>query len=91
MKVSVFYASEKYQEEISVEVAENATVDLAIARSKIQTLFPEINLGSAAVGIFGKRVKLDAPLKEGDRIEIYRPLMIDPKELRRLKALKTKH
>ncbi|MDP1573593.1 MAG: RnfH family protein [Coxiellaceae bacterium] len=86
--VSVIYAAKNRQKEIILSVEENCTVALAIARSKIQTHFPEIQLANIAVGIFSKRVTLDAPLKEGDRIEIYRLLVIDPKELRRLKARK---
>ena len=84
--VSVIYAAENRQQEIILSVEENCTVALAIARSKIQALFPEIVLSTIQVGIFSKRVTLDAPLKAGDRVEIYRPLTIDPKELRRLKA-----
>ena len=84
--VSVIYAAKNKQKEIVLSVEENCTVALAIARSKIQELFPEIQLATIAVGIFSKRVTLNALVKDGDRIEIYRPLQIDPKELRRLKA-----
>jgi len=87
--VSVIYAAKNRQKEVILSVEENCTVALAIARSKLQEYFPEIQLATVAVGIFSRRVKLDAPLKDGDRIEIYRPLMIDPKELRRLKANKS--
>ena len=88
ISVSIIYAAKNRQKEITLSVEENCTVALAIARSKIQDEFPEIHLATIAVGIFSKRVKLDAPLKEGDRIEIYRSLIISPMELRRLKAKK---
>ncbi|CAG0963169.1 partial hypothetical protein, partial [Anaerolineae bacterium] len=51
--------------------------------SGILKRFPEIDLGQQKVGIFGKLVKLDLPVKEGDRIEIYRPIIADPKTVRR--------
>ena len=86
--VSIIYAAKNRQKELTLSVEENCTVALAIARSKIQDEFPEIQLATIAVGIFSKRVRLDAPLKEGDRIEIYRSLIISPMELRRLKAKK---
>ena len=86
ISVSVFYASKDRQQEITLSVEENCSVALAIARSKIQDFFPEIQLATIQVGVFSKRVTLDTILKEGDRVEIYRPLVIDPKELRRLKA-----
>lgn len=88
ISVSVFYAAVDRQQEVQLSVEENCSVALAIARSKIQTHFPEIVLANGQVGIFSKRVTLDTLLKEGDRIEIYRPLLIDPKELRRVKATK---
>ncbi|HLD84489.1 MAG TPA: RnfH family protein [Coxiellaceae bacterium] len=86
--ITVAFAKPDQQIEIPLSVEENCTVALAIARSKICERFPDINLQTILVGIFGKRVKLDAPLKAGDRIEIYRPLIIDPKEARRLRAKK---
>jgi len=51
-------------------------------------LFPELVLAELQAGIFGVTCKLDQPVKEGDRIEIYRPLVHDPKEARRQRALK---
>ncbi|MCX7120694.1 MAG: RnfH family protein [Gammaproteobacteria bacterium] len=88
MNITVSYATPQKQVEIPLIVDESCTVELAIQRSKIINEFPEIKLATIAVGIFGQRVKLDANLQSGDRIEIYRPLIIDPKELRRLKAKK---
>ena len=58
----------------------------AIIKSGIQKEFPKIDLVNCQVGIFGKLATLDAPLREKDRIEIYRPLIADPKEIRRQRA-----
>jgi hypothetical protein len=66
-----------------MEVPESSSVEDAIRRSGILERFPEIDLSQQKVGIFGKLVKLDAPLKDGDRIEIYRPIIADPKTVRR--------
>ena len=63
---------------------------LNFEKSGIQKKFPEINLGKNNVGIFGKQTTLEHSLKNKDRIEIYRPLIIDPKELRRKKAAEGK-
>jgi hypothetical protein len=86
ISVIVCYATPKKQVQIALSVEESCTVELAIKRSKIMEQFPEIKLAGIVVGIFSQRVKLDANLQEGDRIEIYRPLTIDPKEARRIKA-----
>jgi len=66
-----------------MDVPEDSSVEQAILRSGILKRFPEIDLATQKVGIFGKLVKLDAPVKEGDRIEIYRPIIADPKTVRR--------
>ena len=86
ISISVCYASSKKQIEIPLNVEESCTVELAIKRSKILEKFPEIKLSNIVVGIFGQRVKLDSNLQESDRVEIYRPLIIDPKEARRFRA-----
>jgi uncharacterized protein len=90
MQVSVIYASVSELVEIPVEVPANANVDMAIKRSQIMTHFQEIDLQKLRIGIFSRFVTLDAPLHEGDRIEIYRPLTIDPKEARLLRAARKK-
>lgn len=86
--ITVAYAKPDSQVEIPLSVEENCTVALAIRRSGILEQFPEIELGSATVGIYSRKVALDALLSAGDRIEIYRPLLIDPKQARRLRAQK---
>lgn len=62
------------------------TIGDAIAHSDILAEHPEIDLAVHRVGVFGKFVSLDAPARGGDRIEIYRPLIADPKESRRRRA-----
>ena len=62
------------------------TVEQAIRNSGIIEDCPEIDLGKNKVGIFGKAAKLDAELRAGDRVEIYRPLIADPKEARKKRA-----
>src|SRR5258706_7692378 len=70
--------------EIEVRLDPGATVAEAIERSGIAARVPET--ANAAVGVFGKRVRRDAVLAAGDRVEIYRPLIADPKTLRRRRA-----
>lgn len=84
--VEVIYALPREQFVIPLEVAADATVAQALAESRIQDRFPEIDLEKNKVGIFGKLAKLDDGLHAGDRIEIYRPLIADPKEIRKQRA-----
>lgn len=86
LNISIAYARPDRQIEISLTIEESCTVAMAIRRSTILDQFSEIDLAKAAVGIFSKKAALDDLLQEGDRIEIYRPLLIDPKEARRLRA-----
>ena len=88
MKITVAYATKALQVEIPLEVSAHCTVALAIRQSQILQQFPEIDLPNASVGIFGERVRLDTVLQPGDRVEIYRPLLIDPKDARRARAMK---
>lgn len=87
LNIWVAYAgSTERQVEIPLAVEENCTVALAIQRSGILPQFPDIKWGRVVVGIYGQRVALDALLHEGDRIEIYRPLKMDPKQARLSRA-----
>lgn len=90
ISVEVAYALPQKQEVLSLKVRSGAQVSEAIARSGILQDFPEIDLASAKVGIYGKQVKLDAVLRDKDRIEIYRPLIADPKEIRKKRAAEGK-
>ncbi|MFW0088637.1 MAG: RnfH family protein [Coxiella endosymbiont of Haemaphysalis qinghaiensis] len=84
--INVCYAMPKKQVEICLEVEENCTIAIAIKRSGILQKFPEINLTRARVGIYGKINSLEASVRDGDRIEIYRSLLIEPKKARLLRA-----
>lgn len=88
--VEVAYALPKQQLIIPIKVAEGTTAEAAIHASGILAKFPDINLEANKIGIFGKLTKLDTVLQEKDRIEIYRPLIADPKEVRRQRAAEGK-
>jgi len=83
MKVEVAFAREDKQQILELMVNQGTTLEQAVEQSGILTLFPEIDLNVNKIGIFGKLGKKTAELKEGDRVEIYRPLIADPKEVRR--------
>jgi putative ubiquitin-RnfH superfamily antitoxin RatB of RatAB toxin-antitoxin module len=90
IRVEVAYARPDVQTIIQVMVEEEATIRDAIVRSGILERFPEIDLDSAKVGIFGKLSKLDSSVRAKDRVEIYRPLIADPKEVRKQRAAEGK-
>ena len=83
IKIEVAFATIDKQTILSVEVDEGITIQEAIITSCIRDQFPEIDLTTQAVGVFGQRKALTDKVLAGDRIEIYRPLQIDPKEARR--------
>ena len=84
--VEVAYALPDRQELIEVELPAGATVLDAIERSGIPARYPGIELRSGWVGVYGKTVRLDTRLRAGDRVEIYRPLIADPKSVRQARA-----
>ncbi|WP_428943809.1 RnfH family protein [Pantoea sp. FN060301] len=84
--VEVVYALPDKQYLYTVNVEECSTVEQAIHASGILELRSDIDLARNKVGIFSRTVKLQDEVQGGDRIEIYRPLIADPKELRRLRA-----
>lgn len=90
MKIEVAYALRHKQTLLNIEVDDNASVEDAIQQSNILKKYPEINLKKNKVGIFGKITSLDVKLREKDRVEIYRPLIADPKEVRKLRAAEGK-
>jgi len=83
MKISIAYALPEKQVWRELSVENGCTVQQAIETSEILKLFPDINLSEQKIGIFGKFCKLEAILKEGDRIEIYRTITADPKTVKR--------
>ncbi len=86
VEVEVAYALSEAQTVLSVSVPAGASVEQAIRRSGILERFPEIDLSSNPVGIFSRKARLQDRVSAGDRIEIYRPLRIDPKAARRRRA-----
>ncbi len=84
--IEVAYALPDTQLILPLRVAKGATIEQAVRTSGILERFPAIDLASHQVGIFGKLQKLTTELRAGDRIEIYRPLIADPKEVRKQRA-----
>ena len=90
MLVEVTYALEKKQTLLELEVSEGTTLKQAIELSGIIDTYPQIDLTKDKTGIFGKIAKLDTILREKDRVEIYRPLIADPKQVRKERAAQGK-
>jgi len=88
--VEIIYASLNKQEIIIQNFDENQSIKEVIEKSNILTAFPEIDLSVNKVGIFNQIKKLDEIVKPGDRVEIYRELIANPKEVRRKRAEKQK-
>ncbi len=83
MQIGVAYSEQAQQIWLTIEVPDEATVKDAIERSGILRMFPHIDLATQKVGIFGKIVKAETPLRPGDRVEIYRPITCDPQTVPR--------
>ncbi len=84
--VEVVYALAHEQVLLRLKVEQGATVGEAIRLSGVLDKHPEIDLAKNKLGVFGKLSKADAVLRDRDRVEIYRPLIADPKEVRRQRA-----
>ncbi len=84
--VEVVYAGPERQELVGLQLPPGSTLLQAVLASGFMQKFPEIDLRQNKVGIFGRIGKIDTPLREHDRVEIYRPLIADPKEVRRQRA-----
>jgi len=89
-QVEVAYARPEGQFIIPVEVEAGMTLRHAIERSGLLEKCPEIDIASAKVGVFGKLSKLDKELRPRDRVEVYRPLIADPKEVRKQRSAEGK-
>jgi putative ubiquitin-RnfH superfamily antitoxin RatB of RatAB toxin-antitoxin module len=83
MNVGVCYAEADRQTWLRLEVPDDSTVQQAIELSGLLNQYPHIDLAKQKVGIFGKLAKLDAPVREGDRVEIYRQITADPNQVKR--------
>lgn len=88
--VEVVYALPERQEIVSLELPPGATAREAVERSGLPEKFPDIDLAKNKLGIYGKLVKPDTALRARDRVEIYRPLIADPKEVRKQRAAEGK-
>ena len=78
MQIGVAYSEPGQQIWLNIEVPDSATIREAIERSGILKQFPQIDLETQKVGVFGKLSKLDSALRPGDRVEIYRAIICDP-------------
>lgn len=90
IKVEVVFAREHVQALLQVEGAVGMTAGEAIERSGILGRFPEIDLAVNKIGIYGKLAKPDQALEDGDRVEIYPPLIADPKQARKNREARKK-
>ena len=88
LNIEVVYALPERQTVLRIRVAPATSVLAAIEQSGIVQKHPEIDLSVNKFGIYSRPVKGSEPVQDGDRIEIYRPLLADPKEVRRLRAAK---
>ena len=90
LQVEVVYALRDRQLLLEVTLEPGATAGQAVKRSGILQRCPEIDLARTTLGIFGRIVTPDVKLRNGDRVELYRPLIADPKDARRDRARRTK-
>ncbi len=90
LNIEVIYATLVSQELIKLKMEAGATIQKCIEKSNVLQSHPEINLDEMKVGIFSQVKPLNHEVSDGDRIEIYRPLMADPKAIRRKKAEQAK-
>lgn len=88
--VEVAYAKPEKQLILKVDVPSGSTAIDAVAQSGISQHFPEIDIEACKLGVFGKAVKHTQVLQMGDRVEIYRPLIADPKAMRKKRAAEGK-
>lgn len=87
IRVEVVLAMPDRQELVVLEVTTGSTLADAITQSGLPEIFEDFELDPTRVGIFGQKASPDQVLRDGDRVEIYRPLIADPKEVRRQRAL----
>jgi hypothetical protein len=86
LQVSVAVALPDRQEVIALELPEASTAADAVAAARVGERFPGLDLATARLGIWSQPCELATPLRDGDRVEIYRPLQADPKAMRRARA-----
>ena len=84
--IEIVYALPDQQQLLTLTIASGSTIAAAIAASSLLKRFPDVQITEHNIGVFGQRCRLDTVLHDGDRIEIYRPLVADPKQARRQRA-----
>lgn len=90
LRIEVVYALPDRQEVVSLHMPPGSTAEQAIMASGLLAKYPEIDLARNRIGIYSRLVKPDALLRDRDRVEIYRPLLADPKEVRKQRAAEGK-
>ena len=90
IRVEVVYAMPERQDVIGISLPAGSTVGQAIEASGLLAKHPEIDLAKNKLGIYAKLAKIDTALRDRDRVEIYRPLIADPKEVRKQRAAEGK-
>jgi len=90
LHVKVVYALPQRQDLVSLEIPVGSTLQQALEASGLLQKYPEIDLTKNKIGIYGKLANPETPLRERDRVEIYRPLLADPKETRKQRAAEHK-
>ena len=90
VRVELVYALPGAQEVLEVELPQGVTVKRALGLSGLLDRHPDINESTVTLGIYGRTVAADTILRDGDRLEIYRPLLADPKLTRRGRAGRTR-
>lgn len=88
--IEVVYAKPERQEIVEIKLAAGSNLQQAVEASGLLQRHPEIELAKAKVGVYGKLARLDTALRDKDRVEIYRPLIADPKEVRKQRAAEGK-
>lgn len=86
MDVEVAYALPDKQTLLRLKVPQGTTAQQAVERSRLLERYPDLDLAGSKLGIFAKVVPPERELREGDRVEIYRPLIADPKAVRQKRA-----
>lgn len=90
INVEVVYARRERQDVVPLRLPAGSTLEQALKASGLVERYPEIDFATGKFGIYGKLAKLDTVLRDRDRVEIYRPLIADPKEVRKQRAAEGK-
>lgn len=86
ISVEVIHATPELQKAVSLRLSAGATAREAALASRLDRYFPGLDLAGGSIGIWGRVVTDATPLHDGDRVELYRPLVMDPREQRRRRA-----